>query len=230
MELGACVTLRTACRNREAARKPPLLSFSSPMKKSSLPRLALLVATLTGLWPVAAAATSATPADALTDIATTLAHAQRAANDASSLETCLVDLTSVGSKLDCFELDWGILPGKAPGWERVQAQAAALLAHLPLADEYFNSDSAALARCVLLEIVGRENEALRPTLEKFGREGTELDEMWFDGVRRKMFAGGPEIAVSLETKPANFARTWMEWIATRNGDASSVAAPATTPR
>ncbi len=116
-------------------------------------------------WLVAVCnpATAQTPVDGIRHLLVGLEHAEKASGEKDSLEGCLVALASLGSDLDTFELRYGVQPGAAPGWGEVKLRAAALLSALeaqPKDDVYFNRDSADTGICVLLELSGREQEAL----------------------------------------------------------------------
>ena len=105
----------------------------------------------------------ATPRDELQEIRTIFDQSVRQADNRESLEGILVDFTIIRSRLDIFEMRFGLQPNTVKGWEDIEKNAKALLPTFKRLSEeglYFDRDSAKIAYSVLLELSGKAEEAL----------------------------------------------------------------------
>jgi tetratricopeptide (TPR) repeat protein len=125
-----------------------------------------LMTVLTGV--VLAAAESPretnTPQGEIASLREDLQKAIGALDSEVSLEGALVGFSAIQSRLDMFELRFGVPPQDIKGWADLRSEARRGLRKAETVgrpEPYFNADSAEVARCILLELSGNSRAALR---------------------------------------------------------------------
>ncbi|MBS0632840.1 MAG: hypothetical protein JSS11_13070 [Verrucomicrobia bacterium] len=128
----------------------------------ALSLMAAMVVSGTNVY--AAPSVSQSPAEEIAELDKLLTQIDRALDAKDSLEPFLYATSALNSKIDVFEIRFGVPLQTQPQWEALRGKAEKVLKRVDgrhRNDIYFNADSAETGTCVLIELAGNPTTALK---------------------------------------------------------------------